>query len=241
MRERPILFSAPMVRAILEGRKTQTRRVVTEEWNHGLAASEHYPYKKREFQRRDGKDDFVTFSAPYSQMFGEPIWFYSWGNTRWLRCPYGVPGDRLWVRETWQYVDETGEADKSESLRNRLGKTAPFRGVQGNRPITWRAVYRADGEAGHPQYGPIVWRPSTHMPRWASRITLEIKSARVERAQEISEEDARAEGVEKAEATDGALSYVLGFSDLWDSINAKRGYGWHTNPWVWAVEFERVD
>ena len=79
------------------------------------------------------------------------------------------------------------------------------------------------------------------MPRWASRLTLEIKSVRVERVQEISEADARAEGVERAEATDGAPSYALGFSDLWDSINAKRGYGWDTNPWVWCIAFERVD
>lgn len=229
MRERPILMSGPMVRAILEGRKTQTRRVMKPQpqpngiWSKSLG-------------------DFLCLIDEYPP--SATIW-----NGAWLGadagelncCPYGVPGDRLWVRETWQYVDETGEADKSESLRNRLGATAPFRGVQGDRPITWRAVYRADGEASHPEYGPILWRPSIYMPRWASRLLLEIKSVRVERLCDISEEDARAEGVAKAEATDGAMSYALGFSDLWDSIYAPKGFGWCENPWVWVVEFERIN
>lgn len=221
MKERPIIFSGPMVRAILEGRKTQTRRVVTEEWNHGLVASKDYPYKKRKFKRRDGRDDFVTFSDPHSQMFGEPIWFYSWGNARWLRCPYGAPGDRLWVRETWA--------------------------GQHNRPLhEGRLFYRADGEVyGRQEALSYVerekrWRSPLLLPRWASRLTLEVKSIRVERVQEISEAGAKAEGVKAGKTTDGGRCYALGFSDLWDSINEKRGYPWSSNPWVWVVEFEKL-
>ena len=127
-----------------------------------------------------------------------------------LKCPYGAPGDRLWVRETW-------DTD---------GKTIAYRATT---PET-----TTDPE-------PMRWRPSIHMPRWASRLTLAVTSVRVERVQEITEADARAEGIEPQRSDySGEDSNSLQFRDLWDSINAARGYGWAVNPWVWVVEFERV-
>lgn len=217
MKERPILMSAPMVRAILEGRKSQTRRVMKPQpqpngiWSKSLG-------------------DFLCLIDEYPP--SATIW-----NGAWLGadagelncCPFGIPGDRLWVREShWRY---TGCAPAPSA----------FAQSPNGDPYNARCYDDLSDLHGFIDSAILVRVPSIHMPRWASRITLEIKSVRVERVQEISEEDARAEGVEKAEATDGALSYALGFSDLWDSINAKRGYGWDTNPWVWVVEFERVD
>jgi len=226
MTERPILFSGPMVRAILEGRKTQTRRVVK---------TGNYPHEK------------IAWWEPAAESGNEGRWSAKdgLGGIFHIPCPYGQPGDRLWVRETWQMVDQDGEADASASLRERLGSTAPFRGVQGDRPITWRAVYRADGEAEHPTYGPINWRPSIHMPRWASRLTLEVTAVWVERLKEIDENGAMAEGL-CGPLLDRELDGIVNqigraprecFAELWNSIYAGGGHGWDTNPWVWVVEF----
>lgn len=224
MRERPILFSAPMVRAILHGRKTQTRRVVKPQ-----------PAHWRYLQPMWG-----TSPPPNPVEFGE----------RWLwrevgpdypddarddrRCPYGVPGDRLWVRETWALVPRTAYA-RSEGVQQVL------------RPDDSHdaAVFAADWERSKPGR----WRPSIHMPRWASRITLEITGVRVERLQDISEADARAEGcplTHDGKPYDppppdvdswqgyGRASFCL----LWSKINGPGS--WDANPWVWVVEFKRV-
>lgn len=194
MKERPILFSGEMVRAILDGRKTQTRRVITDQSVISL--------------RPDG----------------------SLGKVQ-PRCKHGQPGDRLWVRETWamEGTDETStlplqyKADRSDWLKCSK------------------------------------WRPSIHMPRWASRITLEIESVRLERVQEITEEDAIAEGSflgrckclamqEKPRSPIEALfkqtschKHGKEFRALWDSINQPRGFGWYVNPWVWVITFKRVE
>lgn len=202
MKERPILFSAPMVRAILDGRKTVTRRIL--KW--------------------DGLPD-----APPTEKFctkGEPAWQETcdpgyWigcdtnGTTIFARCPFGVPGDRLWVRETF-YL-EGNSADQPR--------------------------YRADGEAPKG----IDWTPSIFMPRCASRLTLEVVSVRVERLQEISVEDAKAEGVEEHD-DDGVTYYgpfgkghvcaVSAFAILWEEINGPGS--WSANPWVWRIEFRRL-
>jgi hypothetical protein len=176
MRERPILFSAPMVRALLAGTKTQTRRIV----KGGI------PFD----------DDFEIVASPY-----------------------GDPGDRLWVREShWWFKDEPD---------NSCGYYPP--------KLTREDVeYRADGDDGRK-----VWRPSIHMPRWASRITLEVTGVRVERLQDISEADARAEGVEPNafERTADNYGSVL-YRRLWESINGPGS--WDANPWVWVVEFRRI-
>lgn len=183
MKERPILFSGPMVRAILAGRKTMTRRVVK-----------------------------VNASGRY------------------LGCPYGGPGDRLWVRETWATSAYCNERAPAETASHGL----PF----------W---YAADGVVnftGATTGGPEFitrgkWRPSISMPRWASRIALEITNVRCERLQEISEGDAIAEGW-KALANDnpGNGGPFDWFRVLWDSTTKK--HPWPSDPHVWVIEFKRV-
>jgi hypothetical protein len=148
-------------------------------------------------------------------------------------CLYGSVGDRLWVRETFRLLcfDET-ETYQAEFKSD---------GQLGGKPVDW-----ASQEAERFSYlCGSGWRPSIHMPRWASRITLQITDVRVQRLHEISEEDARAEGCEletfdTASRTLSPETYRHNFRLLWDSINAKRGCGWDVNPWVWAISFERV-
>ena len=194
MTERPIIFSAPMVRAILAGTKTQTRRVVNLKPWHQIE------------ERDDG--------TPWLWMYDDDR-----ATDHWVPCPYGQLGDRLWVREA---IDALCGCD---------------------------AAYVADGkrlvDAHHDGWD--VWRDgrnlpyrtirSIHMPRWASRITLEITGVRVERLQDISETDTVAEGIPAGEVSPddaGRFAYRL----LWESLH---GLGsWDANPWVWVVEFKRI-
>ena len=197
IRERPILFSGPMVRAILEGRKTQTRRVVKPDPEY-ILDGENFP---------DGSVDCG----------------YVW---KFPKCPYGTPGDLLWVRETW------------------CTSPAYYKWKPSDLPVGFPIWYRAEADDDESR-----WRPSIFMPRWASRITLEIVDVRVERLKDISEKDSRAEGIFETPrdpgfeswSTHGMRDYYAtprrAFKALWDSINAKRGYGWDTNHWVWVVEF----
>lgn len=193
MIERPILFSAPMVLALLNGCKTQTRRVAK------LTANGHV--KEQSGNRRWHPADFDVG----------------------LACPYGQPGDRLWVRETFaniaMYRDAPLLADRQSDF-----------------------AYRASGD----NIGCHKWKPSIHMPRVASRITLEITSVRVEHVQDISKEDALTEGIVPLHegfglpdgihfhASDPRESYL----SLWNAINGE-GSAWN-NPWVWVVEFKRL-
>lgn len=193
-KERPILFSAEMVRAILEGRKTMTRRAL--KWQPlDIIPCPRYQI---ELDNGDIKSCVVAWVA-LTTTEPEP-------HGKMIRCRYGQPGDRLWVRETFSY---TGDGDT----------------------ITNQILYRSDGE--QIDRDPI-WRPSIHMPRWASRITLEIVNVKVERLQDISEADAQKEGM-------SFIGSRAMFAKLWDSINAKRGYSWESNPWIWAIEFKRVE
>lgn len=174
MKEHPILFSGSMVRAILAGRKTMTRRVVNP-------------------QPEDGTD------CPY---------YVGVANDRKARvCPYGSKGTRLWVRETF--------------FNSRGDDSMPTH-------------YRADENDEDFQ---LKWKPSIFMPRWASRITLEIESVRIERLHDISEDEAKAEGTEDSEI---GIAHRTCFHILWDSINKKRGFGWSENPWVWVIQFHRL-
>jgi hypothetical protein len=190
MKEKPIIFSAPMVRAILENRKNQTRRVVKPQ------------------------PSFVCYGLPVQKIGGKLI------PVQRHLCPYGQPGDRLWVRETWAQCYEGG----------LLGG---------------RVVYRADvgfeGNATKIESGKVIpWKPSIYMPRWASRITLEIVNVRVERVQEISEVDAEQEGV-PPQWNGRRGTFIEEFRKLWDSINAKRpGCSWVDNPLCRCISFERV-
>jgi hypothetical protein len=225
MTEHPILFSGQMVRAILEGRKTMTRRVI-KPWPADPCGG---------FRLMDDGKTFMDFSM---MVMGEPDNFDF--NSEYT-CPYGVPGDRLWVREAHIF-------DWDEELQDLI------------------LTFKADGEQHFIQdnAGRISleqcnkWRPSIHMPRWASRILLEVVSVRVERLQEISQEDAIAEGIERvggAASCSPWRNYLIGkpgemslhcsapsrsFQTLWDSINASRGFGWDVNPWVWVIEFRKV-
>ncbi len=192
MKERPILFSGPMVRAIMEGQKTQTRRVI------GLA----------QFGRSDTPGYGWTFRGTRNGGRGH-LW-QDFRHEQMLRlCKFGTPGDRLWVRETFSDSE----------------------------PV----FYRADGIANDSD---MRWKPSIFMPRELSRLTLEIVAVRVERVQDISHDDAVAEGCFRiepcAEYPHGNAWGRLGFSHLWDTINAVRGHGWENNPWVWVVEFKRI-
>lgn len=201
MKERPILFSGPMVRVILDGRKTMTRRVVR------LRAGEI---------AHDGGDG--SLHAVANATWGDCI-------ERVIQCPYGEPGDLLWVRETWATTEQSGA-----------------------HPSDAEMVYRATDPDWETMEG-WQWRSSIFMPRWASRLTLRITSIRVERVQDITEEDARAEGAPISHQGDRPHfsrhpvpndTHRLGFVHIWDSINAGRGFGWDANPWVWVIGFEVV-
>lgn len=200
MKERPILFSGEMVRAILKGRKTQTRRVV----------------KKIPCQCSDWIPDEISKTTPegFQEAGHSGLWSCQSCTDLPIACPYGQPGDRMWVRETWKL--------------SSLYKDDPL-----------RLQYKADG--GPCGDSKIPWQPSIFMPRWASRITLEIVNIRVERVQEISEEDAWNEGVGGGDLGKFDIDGRVLFKSTWDEINGKRGYGWDQNPWVWVIEFKRVD
>lgn len=201
MRDRPILFSGPMVRAILAGQKTVTRRVV-------------------KLPRWAVPGTIERFDVDLDGASAERR---SDGEYAPIPCPYGVPGDRLWVRETFaeHEVDD----------------------VQGT-----RAFYRADHADGKCQVRPglaLKWTPGIHMPRVVSRITLEVVSVRVERLHAITEEDAIREGVDAVSVADvprnGTLTRrVDQLAQLWERINGERA-PWTSNPWVWRIEFRRVE
>jgi len=220
VKERPILFSGPMVRALLAGTKVQTRRVV-----------------KPQPIMRDGGDCVVEYgkqrhSGPAEYLLGHVLPKFG--------CPYGQPGDRLWVREA--HMIQAHPADIGLS--------------RADIPKTWDAavasagsvIYRADPGAELLADG-RKWSPSIHMPRWASRLTLEITGVRVERLNDISESDALAEGVTAVSSGGVTLFTTTGvncfqtakdaYAALWESINGPGS--WDANPWVWVVEFKRAN
>jgi len=208
IKERPILFSAPMVQAILEGRKAQTRRVVKKQPSDGF--SPNVGFYNPTVIDKDG------------DLFPGPEIFGASDADEGRKSSYGMPLDKLWVRETFMY-----------SLRGNDTEKGYEDGIE----------YRADGTFKQIDFPkPIIkddykWRPSIHMPRWASRILLEITDIRVERLQDMSCMDAESEGL-RPRLTEG--SALCQFPPLWDSLNASRGFSWNDNPWVWVVEFKRV-
>ncbi len=197
VKERPILFSGEMVRAILEGRKTQTRRVVKPQpsemsvW-HGAIY--------------EGEIDLKKTPCMESRS-----------------CPYGIPGNRLWVQET--FCTCTDEQRLDEGFVPSI-----------------QTCFHADGKA-RCDPDEMTWTPSIHMPRIASRITLEITGVRVERVQDISPHDALSEGIVEHPAIVGNKPsgfHIDAFRILWDSL-PKPGAKWDDNPWVWVIEFKRVE
>lgn len=217
MKERPILFSTPMVQALLAGRKTQTRRVITPQpsWTERWTTSAQNGHGTRlEYQGFQWKKHHVD---DLEKDTSKLVWL----------CPYGKPGDILWVRETFG--------------RNELDTKFPYR------------YKTTDGEDLFCK-GVIKWKPSIHMPKEAARIFLRVKSVRVEKAQSISEEDAIAEGIERIEEGEGLLKYrsyvvekdkqiipcfpYVSFRTLWHSINGRES--WEANPWVWVITFSVI-
>lgn len=236
MRERPIILSTDMVRAVLDGRKTQARRIVknqhdTPYWSIKPAENPLHAVHTHDWWLPVG-------NQPHSAL---------------PTCPFGVPGDRLWVREKWSVVthafsDEGSMIDYVPDRPVKAVHEKPF----GNGYYSGHAIYAADGdftwcdEDGCAD-GISRWKTSSQMPRWASRITLEVTAVRVERLQDISERDAAAEGVEQLKEgfwrhyqpgwTQHQLSARGSFVTLWNSL-----YGddsWQLNPWVWVIEFKR--
>lgn len=250
MKERPILFSGPMVRAVLDGRKSQTRRVVTDRHLTRLGLEIH---------------DGIAFTLEGGQWNG----MFESGSPPW--CPYGIPGDRLWVRETWRFADEDVVGFRADDSHGEQSERV--------RVLAERYWHRPSG------FAPLHWLPSIYMPRWASRITLQVEAVRVERLQDITGQDAKAEGCEpdwesfenatcdkegwdepeefdeecevegdwvnygrrlvetheheewEADRTNYALR--LAFRNLWESINGPGS--WERNCWVWVVSFSVVN
>lgn len=219
--ERGMLFSGPLVRAILEGRKTQTRRPAK------LDGSGHVKMPGRHRYWHPGDPEAIK------------------------ACPFGQAGDLLWVRETFQVESSFDLRDECfEGPRNPLG------------PVVWHddggdrwyecPRYRASepntllivNRDAKDELDAMRWRPSIHMQRWAARIILRITDVRLQRVQEISESDARAEGVTVGNvpvtpANEGR-PFRIAFQSTWDKIYAPQGKGWARNPWVWALTFELV-
>lgn len=207
MKARPILFQGAMVRALLDGRKTQTRRICKSQ-----------PYSNG--HGWDGNDiichnDYLPPSAMLMDAGGKAMYttsnFEGWES----ECPYGQPGDQLWVRETHRPI---------------IGQTC------GLIAVDYKADPQEKWERMRDQGGKSKWTPSIHMKREYSRIQLEIVSVRVELLNDCSEADAKAEGVDPATCVH---EYYDGYSKLWESINGAGS--WAANPWVWVIEFKRVN
>ncbi len=222
--DRPTLFSAPMVRALLAGTKTQTRRVVKPQPIPATTevGTFHHP------DDDDGRGPRYWSGGPDPENPG-----YSYIQPDWaIPCPYGQPGNRLWVRENFRPI-------YPQDLTYNNGQPIEY---------DYAATYKHGDRLGDFLGIKPKWKPSIHMPRAASRITLEITGVRVERLQDITADDSMAEGIVRlpdggyAADTDGrhyhAASAWYSYGSLWEAINGPGS--WEANPWVWVVEFKRV-
>ncbi|NCB70077.1 MAG: hypothetical protein EOM47_14705 [Bacteroidia bacterium] len=203
MKEHPILFSTPMVKALLNGNKTMTRRSTgLDKINHN---PDNYFFPLFAF-KASGK---FIFAPKGNFILTNP-------DVIEVKCPYGKPGDLLWVRETWQHTKILNLHPTDEN---------------------YGFVYKADEQPWQDMEG-LKWKPSIHMPKAAARIWLRIKDVRIERLWKITEEDAKAEGAEYFlwRIVNDPRPYVNGFASVWFAINGKAS--WNKNPWVWVVSFE---
>lgn len=252
-RERPILFSGPMVRALLDGRKTMTRLIVKPQPPEGHAFHG------------------ITVCSTDARDVGSAVWaqgpFPLLRDVHRVRCPYGQPGDRLFVREAWQYADWTDDGYPWIRYRADDAKRCIETGIteEWSERLSdiWTALSADENYSIDQRAADRRWRSSIHMPRWASRITLEVTGVRVERLQTISASDAWAEGIPASPDVNPIHEYA----ELWDSINSpkppqhirrRKGRGkpteqwdeahppksnpnsWDANPWVWVVSFRRI-
>lgn len=214
-----MIFNAEMVRAILDGRKTQTRRIMSIQPEHSELGL------RRVIDSKNGRDNGKYF---WSQSDARGLKMRS----KVFGCPYGEVGDRIWVRETYQ-----GPLFDYEHMESYLEDSSKFEKPE-------FCVYRADGKTAPEFYDAddnlhCGWRPSIHMPRWASRLTLEITGVRVERLASVSDEDAGKEGYPANPAPyGGTMDKWLWFRGLWDSIYPDQSF--KHNPWVWVIEFKVV-
>lgn len=225
MKERPILFSGEMVRAILEGRKTQTRRVIK---------------PQPTFER--GAWSVPGFFCNTEQGFKESLLRSE------FQCPHGAPGDRLYIKEKWATSPCLDKCNAADIERRTL---------DANYSEPWAPLYYFADDT-FDNWDKTTWgnyigrhRHARFMPRWASRVTLEITGVRVERVQDISEQDAKAEGAtpdhfENAFFQTGPSGktnpFIRGFWRLWDSINGKdETKSWDANPWVWVISFNKLE
>lgn len=264
MKERGMIFNGEMVRAILDGRKTQTRRIMkvqpSEDFTPMNMALET-DYKARWYT--PGIVDKDGYLQPASkEVFGAS------NENEGYSCPFGTVGDRIWVRETWGVVShELDEDGRIQPWTPDRPATAIHEMPFGNGYYSGHAIYAADGDFtwgdddGY-EDGRSCWKPSIHMPRAASRILLEITDVRVERLNAISPEDAESEGLERTNFTGfgdepGLPSYPEpdvyfdplkkqwkeyppeAFAGLWESIYGEGS--WKANPWIWVIEFKRVE
>lgn len=240
MKEHPIPFTGPMVCAILEGQKTETRRL------SGLARFNKQPDRWRL------EDDMMAFDGGFDYV-------------KLPKCPYGVPGDLLWVKEAWRVgawnlgrgiaVDYRADGYAHQEYRSERVPDLAQRGRLIEQSLEDVAKAGLTKAVWQPGAGPCRWRLGMFMPRWASRITLRVEEVRVERVQDITEEGAIAEGMlfhdgggighsgYRHDVNHGIVYSKArdAYSYLWDSINAKRGYSWDSNPWVWVIRFSRQE
>ncbi|HCA7854515.1 TPA: hypothetical protein MX526_000844 [Enterobacter hormaechei] len=224
MKERGMIFNGEMVRAILDGRKTQTRRIM----------------------KNQPAGDYPDTPALIRSVDGGFQWYGHYGESSIFNCPFGAVGDRIWVRETWGVVShELDEDGRIQSWIPDRPATAIHEMPFGNGYYSGHAIYAADGDFtwgdddGY-EDGRSCWKPSIHMPRAACRISLEITGVRVERLRDLSEDDAKSEGI--TPPSGGVIpgwEFRINFRDLWMSIYGSEN--WEANPWVWVIEFKRIE
>lgn len=200
MKETGLMFKAPLVRAILAGQKTQTRRVV----------------------KGVGHDNCIALRKPSKTKAG--VFTHAMDAPKLGMCPWGQPGDRIYVRETWRGVVNIAPPGSYEYA---VARYVPDQ--EHCRRVEYAATQEADGEP---------WRPAIHMPKWAARIWLEVTGVRVERLQQITEADCIAEGAPGGHGAIGGYHYnttpLEQFRNIWEST----GGDWDANPWVWVVDFK---
>ena len=221
MTERPVIFNRHMVFEILRDMKTATRRLVK-----SVGA--------------DPSFDLLDF--------GQGMWPFRTDREDVLhriplRCPLGTPGERLWVRENWQYADWTEDGSPVIRYADQCKRITSVPDDWSDRVQSdWAKLSEADNVKIDGRAADRRWRPSIHMPRWASRITLEITEVRVERLNDISESDAEAEGIDflrRVPDVDETQTARELFECLWESIAGSGS--WVANPWVWVVNFKRIE